>query len=356
MRRRGSGMPVIRTVATDSGSNTIPSSSTGVARMAMIIWRMAARSLLTRTSWRRHAAACCGRYRPGELSENVAVGKTTYTAAHLAAKKDETRKKRLHAPRKERKMDRPYIVLQMCASIDGRITTAPNLTMFDRDPIADLLPDSGAIWKKLEQAIEDSCHPRAMIMGSGTVRREGEPVLALPPFEGNPEPLHEDFLPEEVLTRTTSWAVLVDGRGRNRGGYKATEEPGRHILHLVSHAASAEYLAFLRREQIPYLIGGQTHVDLPEAMRKLSCKLSVKAVRLWGGGTLNGAMLRADLIDEIHLIVWPLMIGGKATPTLADCPDLTSGDQPAKLKLVWAQPQADGYLWLHYKVDRAAAR
>jgi riboflavin biosynthesis pyrimidine reductase len=36
----------------------------------------------------------------------------------------------------------------------------------------------------------------------------------------------------------------------------------------------------------------------------------VRAVRLEGGGTLNGAMLRAGLIDEIHLIVQPMLIGG----------------------------------------------
>lgn len=250
-------------------------------------------------------------------------------------------------------MDRTYIVLQIGASIDGRITFAPGLTMFDRHPAEKLLPDGGPIWKKVEAAIETSCHPQATIMGNGTVMRESDPLRELPPFEGDPKTLHEDFLPEEVVQRTTHWAVGVDGRGRNRSGYKATETPGWHIVNLVSHGTPAEYLAFLRREKIPYLIGGETHADLAGAMRKLYCKLGVKAARLWGGGTLNGAMLRAGLIDEIHLIMWPMMIGGDATPTLADCPDLTAGDRPAKLKLISAEPQADGHLWLHYKVERA---
>jgi len=249
-------------------------------------------------------------------------------------------------------MDRPYIVMQLVASIDGRIAFAPSLTMFDKHPAEALLPDGGPIWKKVEAAIEGSCHPQATIMGSGTVEREGQPLRELPPFEGDPKMLHGDFLPEEVVGRTTHWWVLVDGRGRCRGGYKATENPGGHILHLVSHAAPAEHLAFLRREKIPYLIGGEAHADLAGAMRRLCGKLGVKSARLWGGGTLNGAMLRADLIDEIHVIVWPMMIGGDATPTLADCPDLTSTDRPALLKLISAEPQADGHLWLHYKVER----
>ena len=81
-------------------------------------------------------------------------------------------------------------------------------------------------------------------------------------------------------------------------------------------------------------------------------KLGIRAVRLWGGGTLNGAMLRAGLIDEIHLLVQPVLIGGHRTPTLADCPDLASDERPAVLELVAATPQPNNFLWLHYRVTR----
>jgi riboflavin biosynthesis pyrimidine reductase len=223
--------------------------------------------------------------------------------------------------------------------------------MFDRHPAEDMLPDGGPLWKRVEATIDVAHHPQANIMGSGTTERVNAPLRALPPFDGDLKMLYEDFLPPEVLHRTTNWAVSVDGRGRCRSGYKATENPGCHILHLTSHSAPPEHLAFLRREMIPYLIGGMHHVDLPEAMRKLYHKVGVTSARLWGGGTLNGAMLRAGLIDEIHLIVWPILIGGEETPTLADCPDLASGERPAKLTLLSAQPQEDGQIWLHYRVD-----
>jgi 2,5-diamino-6-(ribosylamino)-4(3H)-pyrimidinone 5'-phosphate reductase len=248
------------------------------------------------------------------------------------------------------KLDRPYVVMQMAASIDGRIAFGPGLTMFDRHPASDLLPDGGPVWEKVTQAIGAEWHTQGTMMGSGTLVRENDPLRELPAFEGDAQALYTDFLPEEIVASTRGWAILVDGRGRCRSGYKGNENPGSHVLHLTAHAAAPEYLAFLRREHIPYLIGGQEHADLEGALHKLYALLGVRAIRLWGGGTLNGVMLRDGLIDEIHLVLQPMLLGGCRTPTLADCNDLLPDQQPAVLQLVSAQAQDNGYVWLHYKV------
>jgi 2,5-diamino-6-(ribosylamino)-4(3H)-pyrimidinone 5'-phosphate reductase len=248
-------------------------------------------------------------------------------------------------------MDRPYVVMMIGASIDGRITYGPGLTMWDRHPAGDALPDGGEAGQAVTAAIEAAWHPQGAIMGSATVVRESDPLRELPAWEGAPEPLYEDFLPEEVLQATTGWGILVDGRGRCRSGYKCTEEgPGRHILHLTSRAAAPEYLAFLRRERIPYLVDGDEHVDLPAALRKLRGRLGVKCLKLIGGGKLNGAMLRAGLIDEILLNLWPTLIGGRSTPTLADCEDLGPQEWPPVLELLSVTRGQNGHLWLHYRV------
>lgn len=247
---------------------------------------------------------------------------------------------------------RPYVIMQMSASVDGRIAFGPGLTMFDKLPAEELLHDAGPIWQKVTEAIRTEWHPQGTMMGSGTVISDHAPLRKLPTFSGDASAFYDDFLPDEVVATTRHWCILVDGRGRGRSGYKATENPGNHMVHLVSRSVPVEYLAFLRQERIPYLMGGQAHVDLVGCLRKLYTKLGVRVISLWGGGGLNGAMLRGGLIEEVHVILWPMLIGGRRTPTLADCDDLLPDSWPSVLQLVSAQVQEGGYLWLHYKVNK----
>jgi diaminohydroxyphosphoribosylaminopyrimidine deaminase/5-amino-6-(5-phosphoribosylamino)uracil reductase len=59
--------------------------------------------------------------------------------------------------------------------------------------------------------------------------------------------------------------------------------------------------------------GAGPHVDLSLAMQKLG-ELEISSILLEGGGTLNGAMLEAALIDHIYLFYAPIFIGGKDAP------------------------------------------
>jgi riboflavin biosynthesis pyrimidine reductase len=48
--------------------------------------------------------------------------------------------------------------------------------------------------------------------------------------------------------------------------------------------------------------------------------LGVEYVVSEAGGGLNGALLPAGLIDELHPVILPTAIGGKGVPTLFDDP------------------------------------
>ena len=63
-------------------------------------------------------------------------------------------------------------------------------------------------------------------------------------------------------------------------------------------------------------------------------------------------MLRAGLLDEIHVEFLPALVGGLDTPALYDAPTLGADEWPARLELIACQVLAGGRVWLSYRVAR----
>jgi hypothetical protein len=191
------------------------------------------------------------------------------------------------------------------------------------------------IWRSLRppsaQAVEDArssqlaslYQPQAVLEGSGTfVIDSAGPLTTLSTeLDGPPDVLYTDLLPEEVVERPghEKWFTVVDGRGRVR--WTMNRDGGFDLLVLVARATP----------------------------------VGVNCVVAAAGGGLNGALLRAGLVDEIQLLVLPAAIGGQGTPTLFDGPELADGESPTRLRLLSAHAESDGMLWLRYEVLREAA-
>ena len=117
---------------------------------------------------------------------------------------------------------------------------------------------------------------------------------------------------------------------------------------LVCRSTPPAYLAYLRRKEIPYLVAGADRVDLPLALALLKARLGASCVISEAGGGLNGALLRAGLVDELHLVLLPALIGGRDTPTTFDGPPLRLAEQILPLRLLNVRTSEDGAVWLHY--------
>jgi 2,5-diamino-6-(ribosylamino)-4(3H)-pyrimidinone 5'-phosphate reductase len=248
-------------------------------------------------------------------------------------------------------MGRPRVVIQTTASVDGRVTLAPDVLLLYGDERWQAVAGSSNFdvfeWLKFTH------QPQATLEGSGSLVKSNETPKPLPPVTGDPQSLYQDFLPHDVVHRPghQGWFTAVDSRGRVRWFYKEFEGwEGWHLLVLVSHHTPPEYLAYLQRENIPYLIAGEGRVDLHLAMEKLGSQLGVTCVISTAGGKLNGALLRAGLIDEINIVFFPAIIGGLETPSLFDSPELKPDEWPTRLKLISVQVQAEGHVWLRYQV------
>jgi 2,5-diamino-6-(ribosylamino)-4(3H)-pyrimidinone 5'-phosphate reductase len=222
-------------------------------------------------------------------------------------------------------MNRPKVVVFSSASVDGRIAVSPDVLLLWGDER----------WKKLDEEKQSRAfewlkfthEPQATLEGSGSFVREEDVPSPLQSFEGAPESLYQDFLPETIVQRPghQGWFTVVDGRGRVRewikdGAVFGPDWEGWHLLVFVARHTPAEYLVYLRREDIPYLVTGEERVDLLLALEKLGAQLGVTSVLSTARGKLNGALLRAGLVDEINVEFLPAIIGGSETPRCSTRP------------------------------------
>ncbi|HET6986281.1 MAG TPA: dihydrofolate reductase family protein [Kribbella sp.] len=247
--------------------------------------------------------------------------------------------------------DRPRVVVSVAASVDGRVTLG-------RDRLL-LSEEAGRIWRSIWPASADAVHaartalleelyaPTAILEGSGTFVTPDTGPVDLPPADA--DGLFEDHLPA-VPPNHLKWFTVVDSRGRVHWDMKGGD--GTDLLLLVARATPPPYLAYLRRETIPYLVAGEERVDLSLALQRMRDVLGVSCVVSEAGGGLNGALLRAGLVDELHLIVLPTAIGGATVPTIFDGPELADGTLPTALNLLSTHTTSDGVLSLRYEVRR----
>jgi 2,5-diamino-6-(ribosylamino)-4(3H)-pyrimidinone 5'-phosphate reductase len=236
-------------------------------------------------------------------------------------------------------MTRPHVVCHMVTSIDGRI-------------VVDGWPDAiSATLRRHYEEVHASYAADGWLCGRVTMepfakRTRSEAEIA-DEYGG---PARDDFV---APGEHGSFAFALDPAGRL--AWESNDIGGDHVVAVLSERVSDEYLAFLRRRGVSYLLAGAREVDLPLALEKIGDCFGVKTLLLEGGGRINGSMLRAGLVDEVSVLVAPVVDGRIATPALFDVDAPASS--PRRLALTHVERRADDVLWLRYRVaDDARGR
>lgn len=111
-----------------------------------------------------------------------------------------------------------------------------------------------------------------------------------------------------------------------------------------------EYLDFLEERYIKYMVIGYDKVNLGTALEELNLQFGVKNLRVEGGGRLNGALLRDDLVDEVCVLIYPNLVGGISPDTIYTAPDLPSKEGVLDLKLLKMKKLKNEIIMLHYRI------
>lgn len=142
--------------------------------------------------------------------------------------------------------------------------------------------------------------------------------------------------------------IIVSGSGTINPDAEIFKHRFSPIIILTTGRAGKR-LKKLRESADEVKICGDKEIDFVQACQWLRKKWNVKTLLCEGGGEINDALLRANLVNEIYLTLCPIILGGRNAPTLADGEGVTELSEANRLKLK-AMKHVGNELFLVYQV------
>lgn len=234
-------------------------------------------------------------------------------------------------------MTRPYIICHMVTSIDGKVT-GEFLSRSECESATELYYELNRNYNK-NGANGFIC---------GRVTMESSFTGGWYPDLTKYEPIEskDDFIPDNL---SGFYAVSFDPKGKL--GWKNSkiidEDPGyggAQIIEVLTEQADGRYLAYLQSMHIPYIFAGKSEIDVKKALEKLKALMNISCLLLEGGSIVNGYFQRADVIDELSLVVAPVVADAEDKPLFMD--SISSAFELKEIK------QQDDVVWMNYKKNR----
>ena len=223
-------------------------------------------------------------------------------------------------PHERASADRPFLYLNMVASVDGRATIEGRTAGLGSEADTLLLTEL--------RAIAD-----AVLVGTGTVRAEGYGRLVR-----NAERVARR---EAAGLAPTPTAVLISRSFDvpwDAPLFDAADQPV--ILYAGAGGAPPQVAAPLEVVRLEDPGPRAVMADLrARGIRSLLCE---------GGPTLNSALLEAEVVDALFLTMSPLLAGESGAPRIVEGKGLP---EPVPMALEWAL-RHDEELYLRYGVRR----
>jgi 2,5-diamino-6-(ribosylamino)-4(3H)-pyrimidinone 5'-phosphate reductase len=144
--------------------------------------------------------------------------------------------------------------------------------------------------------------------------------------------------------------VIVDSSARTPLEARILRTDPSSVFIAVSEKASKSKVAGLRRAGARIIRCGQSKINLKMLMRALY-RQGVRRIVLEGGGTLNWSMLREGLVDDVHVTISPILIGGDRATTLVEGIGKPTINKSFQLRLLRARRRRNE-ISLEYKVKR----
>ncbi|MGH3770587.1 MAG: RibD family protein [Pseudonocardiaceae bacterium] len=219
---------------------------------------------------------------------------------------------------------RPYVVLNMVATVDGAATVAHRTA-----PIS--TPEDRQLFHELR------AHVDAVMVGARTVRIERYGRLVRDP-RSQQRRVARGLAPEPL-------AIVVSGRLSLTPDLPLLADPHSRVVVLTASDADIDECA----AQVSYLRPAPSEeMDLSAMLARLRTEHGVRSVLCEGGPTLNASLLPAGLVDELFLSIAPALAGSAGSRSILDRAPLAV---PGGLELVWLL-ESGSQLFARYALRR----
>lgn len=235
---------------------------------------------------------------------------------------------------------KPKIICHIMSSVDGRLLNERWTPLFDGRPFS----EAGKVYAEAGKSLGT----QAWMFGKNTLQQGFFPEV----FNHDGSPAARDFTTYCAHRDSERVFVVADPEGEI--AYAADTVRGDNIITILGEQVSERYLEHLRHNGISYLFAGTDGFDLPLAMHKLRTEFGIETVSLQGGGIIDGAFLKAGLLDELSLLVYPGIDGLAGIPSVFEYPG-KENELPASgqsLELLRAETLANGIVRLHYRFHK----
>ncbi|HEV2543035.1 MAG TPA: RibD family protein [Methylobacterium sp.] len=235
---------------------------------------------------------------------------------------------------------RPKIICHMVTSVDGKL-----------HPSRFTVPASGVDMARLRQHYDEvsaKFGAQGWMCGRVTMQEisKGKARTVTGPGISSREPFVGDRGDRNL-------AVAIDPHGKVH--YGQDHLLGDHAVAVLSEDVPDTYLAELREDGVSYLFAGADGRDLAKAMDALGETFGVGTLLLEGGAAINGAFLKAGLLDEISVLIHPAVDGLAGVQSIFEYPgepDERPGAGQA-LRHFHTETLEGGMVWLRYRVEEA---
>jgi riboflavin biosynthesis pyrimidine reductase len=176
---------------------------------------------------------------------------------------------------------KPRVICHIVSSVDGR-------TLSSRWRPKGV--DTAGLFERLHERLEGDAWLVGRVTGREFAKAEAYPACA-----------DRAYAREAWFARrdAAAYGIVLDAQGRIAWG--RADIGGDPIVVVLTEQVSDAHLAGLRRDGVSYIFAGERELDFRLALEILHRELGIERLLIEGGGTANGAFLRAGLIDEISL-------------------------------------------------------